>query len=436
MPASAEFTARAHAVLSEVVERFGTPVHLYDARGIDETCEAVNAAFTGLDFREYYAVKALPNPVVMARLAAHGFGFDCSSLPELSLVARAGGTGADVCFTSNNTSRAELAAAAAMGALINVDDVSVLAKLAELPQIPETICIRVNPGSLSNTPEGPFLGTPETAKFGVRIDRLAEACREAGRMGVRRFGLHTMLASNSLHAEPLLVALDILLDQATALRESAGAEVVSVNLGGGVGIPYRPQEQAFDLRSFGAAVRARIERWRGENDGRPMALHLESGRFVTGPHGILITRVVNRMSKWREYVGVDASMSSLMRPGLYPTAYHHVTAAAFADPAAAEAAARGHTEVVDVVGSLCENSDKFAIQRELPPLAEGDVILIHDTGAHGHSMGFTYNGRLRPAEVLLHADDSVQLIRRAETEHDYFATLEDEHARQPARVGA
>ena len=205
----------------------------------------------------------------------------------------------------------------AIGALINVDDVAVLHKLVTLPRVPETICVRVNPGALSGRADCPFLGSPEMAKFGVRIDRLAEVCRGARRSGVRFIGLHMMLGSNALLAEPLLLGLDILLDQATALRQDAGVEVVSVNLGGGIGIPYRPEEQPFDLPGFGDAARARIARWRAGNGGRPMALHLESGRFITGPHGVLVTRVVNRMSKWREYVGVDASMSSLMRP-LYP----------------------------------------------------------------------------------------------------------------------
>jgi diaminopimelate decarboxylase len=425
VPASAAFAARVHDVIGAVVERFGTPVHLYDARGIDETCQALNRALDGVDFREYFAVKALPNPVILAMLARHGFGFDCSSLPELTLVERAGGTGGDICFTSNNTTRTELEAAVAMGALINIDDVTVLRKLVTLPRVPETICVRVNPGVLSGTADCPFLGSPELAKFGVRIDRLAEVCRDAWRSGVRFIGLHMMLASNALLAEPLLLGLDMLLDQATALREDTGVEVVSVNLGGGIGIPYRPEEQPFDLPGFGDAVRARIARWRADNGGRPMALHLESGRFITGPHGVLVTRVVSRMSKWREYVGVDASMSSLMRPGLYPSAYHHITGP-FAGPTP--------TEVVDVVGSLCENSDKFAVQRELPAFAEGDVMLIHDTGAHGHSMGFTYNGRLRPAELLLQPDGSVELIRRAETERDYFATLDFAAARLDARV--
>jgi len=411
MPASAAFEDKIRAVLPDVVARFGTPFHLYDAEGIHQTCDAFNQAFSSLRFREYFAVKALPNPAVLGLLTGHGFGLDCSSLPELTLASQIGARGHDICFTSNNTSRAEFAAAAASGALVTVDDEAVLPKLGT---VPEALCLRVNPGPIAHRRRDAFLGSPESAKFGVRIDRLPLACARARDMGVRSFGLHMMLGSNSLSPEPMLFALDLLLEQLDLLAAHLGVAVDFLNLGGGIGIPYRPEELPFDLPALGAALRQRLDAWRPPDDGQRPAIYLECGRFVTGPHGVLVTRVVNRMSKWREYVGVDASMNALMRPAIYASAYHHITAP-FAE-------GRRH-EVVDVVGSLCENNDRFAEQRDLPALAEGDLLVIHDTGAHGHSMGFTYNGRLRPQELLLHADGSVERIRRAETEQDLFATL-------------
>jgi diaminopimelate decarboxylase len=401
-------------MLPDIVACFGTPFHLYDARGIRETCALFNRTFPGPEFREFFAVKALPNPAVLRLLAGQGLGFDCSSLPELSLAGMAGAAGGDICFTSNNTSPAELAAAVAVGALVNIDDGAVLDKLGALPEVPATLCVRVNPGPLAGRPHDGFLGGPESAKFGVRIDRLPQICARARQMGVRTLGLHMMLGSNSLSPEPMLRALDLLLEQADGLRADPGIDVAFINLGGGIGIPYRPHERRFELTALADGLRRRLGDWERKTGRRRPAIHFESGRYITGPHGVLATRVVNRMSKWREYAGVDACMSALMRPALYPSAYHHITAP-FAGP--------GPGEVVDVVGSLCENNDKFAERRALPALAEGDLLLIHDTGAHGHAMGFTYNGRLRPQELLLHSDGSVELIRRAETEEDYFATL-------------
>lgn len=426
MPISPAFERRLDSVVTRAAEHFGTPFHLYDVQGIQDTCDEFDQAFEGTPYREFFAVKALPNPTALKILADRGFGFDCSSLPELTLARQAGATGHDICFTSNNTSSEELEAAVGMGALINVDDESVLDKLAAMPDIPSTLCFRVHPGKDRQEILDSCLGDTESAKFGIPTDRLAEVCARAQRLGVESFGLHMMLGSGYLTLDPFLLTLDLLLDQAVRLRAELGIEIGFVNLGGGLGIPYRPDERPFALAELGSRIRARLEEWELRHGVSRPRVCFESGRFVTGPHGVLVTRVLNRMSKFREFVGVDASMSALMRPALYPSAYHHITV---------HDAAGRHCEVVDVVGSLCENNDKFARQRALPAVSEGDLLLIHDTGAHAYSMGFTYNGRLRPQELLLHPDGSVERIRRAESQQDYFATLDFPPARL-ARHGA
>jgi diaminopimelate decarboxylase len=418
MPMSQDFSARLRAVLPDIVAHFGTPFHIYDAQGIRDTCASFDRAFTGLSFQEHFAVKALPNPAVLRIVADHGFGFDVSSLPELSLAVRAGATGQDICFTSNNTSAPELAAALDADALITVDDEAVLDRLTGLCagalRMPELLCFRVNPGELFGQDRDTYLGDPVSAKFGVPVDRLPRVCAKARAAGVRAVGLHMMVTSNSLRLEPVLLTLDLLLAQATRIAAEVGVAVPLLNLGGGIGIPYRPHERRFDLSALGAALRGRLAAWPSPCGAPRPELRFECGRVLTGPHGVLVTRVINRMSKWREYVGVDASSSALLRSAIYPNAYHHITAPL----------ATGRTrEVVDVVGALCENSDKLGTQRELPALGEGDVVLVHDTGAHGHAMGFNYNGRLRPQELLLHPGGEVELIRRAETEQDLFATL-------------
>ena len=413
MPMSLSFAERLQPAIPQIVEAFGTPFHIYDEQGLHETAEAFDRAFEGLGYREYFAVKALPNPSVLRLLHRHGFGFDCSSVPELTLAREAGARNEDIMFTSNNTSDAELEAALAVGAVVNADDEAVVARLLATGHPPRLLCLRINPGQHRGGGPDLFLGSPHNAKFGIRTDRLVEVAARARAAGVNRFGLHMMTASNSLTPEPILATLDALLEGADRLRTALGIEVEFCNLGGGIGIPYHPWEEPFDLPGLGAAIRGRLERWKRQRPGpRPRVL-FESGRYVTGPHGVLVTRVINRMSKWRQYVGVDASMSALMRPALYD-AYHHITVAG---------RDFGPMETVDVVGSLCENRDRFATDRQLPVLDEGDLVLIHDTGAHGHAMGFTYNGRLRPKELLLRTDGAVELIRRAETEEDHFATL-------------
>jgi len=410
MPMSDGFRQRLSPCLREIAEQFGTPFHLYDEAGIRATGRALQQAFAGArGFREFFAVKALPNPAILALMRDRGFGFDCSSVPELVLSRRVGGRGDDLMFTSNNTAQEEfLAAAAEGGSILNLDDVTLIDKV---PEFPEQICFRYNPGPRRTGNR--IIGHPEEAKYGVSHDQIIDAYRRARERGATRFGLHTMVCSNELHGKYMVETVRMLLGVVAEVSEALGIEFEFINMGGGLGIPYRPGEAGLDLERMGAAICAVLDAFRAERGSVPR-LFMESGRFMTGPHGVLVTRAINHKHIYREYVGVDACMSSLMRPGIYD-AYHHITVLGKEE-------ARADT-VVDVVGSLCENNDKFAVQRALPAIAEGDLLLIHDTGAHGHAMGFTYNGRLRPQELLLREDGSVELVRRAETLEDHLATL-------------
>lgn len=405
---SRAFRERLLPHLERVADHFGTPFHIYDEAGIRATGEGLKLAFSRVrGFNEYYAVKALPNPRILAIMHDLGFGFDCSSIPELVLSRQAGAKPSDLMFTSNNTSRAEFEEALAHGgAIINLDDISLIDKL---PAMPELICFRYNPGPRR---EGnAIIGEPQKAKFGVAHDQYEEAYRRARDRGARRFGLHTMLVSNELDYRSMIETTRMMLDWAERLGASLGIRFEFTNIGGGLGIPYRPEQSPLDVDALGEAVTGLLAQFESRNGYAP-AIFTESGRYMTGPHGVLVTRAVNRKEIYRTYIGVDACMSSLMRPGMYG-AYHHIDVAGKS----------GEEEVVDVAGSLCENNDKFAEQRSLPRVSDGDLLVIHDTGAHGHSMGFAYNGRLRPQELLLRADGTVERIRRAETMADYFATL-------------
>lgn len=410
MPMSEDFAGRLGPLAQDLAEHFGTPFHIYDEKGIRETARALCRAFSGISgFREYFAVKALPNPAVLAVMREEGFGFDCSSIPELMLSRRVGARGEDIMFTSNNTTAEEFAAAAAEGgSILNLDDVSLIPKV---PRMPELICFRYNPGS--ERTGNSIIGNPMEAKYGVTREQIFDAYRHARELGTRRFGLHTMLASNECNHRYMVETCRMLLRLTGTLADELGIHFEFVNMGGGLGIPYRPDQRPLDLPAMGREIGEAFTAFAGERGWSPR-LYMESGRFMTGPHGTLVTRAINRKEIYRTYVGVDACMSSLMRPGMYG-AYHHITVAA------KEGA--GPEETVDVVGGLCENNDKFAIQRRLPRVEDGDIVFIHDTGAHGHAMGFTYNGKLRPKELLLRQDGSVALIRRAETPADYFATL-------------
>lgn len=396
-----------------IVAAHPTPFYLYDAAGIRGAARALNATFAWAPaFREYFAVKATPNPHILRLLAEEGCGADCSSLPELLLAERAGLAGEHILLTSNDTPAEEFVAARRIGALINLDDLGHLAYLARHAGLPEFISFRYNPGPLR---EGnAIIGRPEEAKFGVTREQLFEGFATARDAGVRRFGLHAMIVSNERDPGSVVATGQLLFGLVAELSAALGICFELVNLGGGIGIPYRPEEAPVDLHAIGTGVRAAYEAtFSGTGLPRP-ALAMECGRLITGPHGYLVASVRHLKRSYRSYAGLDASMANLMRPGMYG-AYHHISVLGKEHLPA--------TERYDVTGSLCENNDKFAVQRPLPTLAPGDLLVIHDAGAHGHAMGFNYNGKLRSAELLLREDGSTQLIRRAETVEDYMATI-------------
>jgi diaminopimelate decarboxylase len=410
MPMSQSFKERLFPVLPTIAGHYGTPFHIYDETGIRETGKALKAAFADIDrFREYYAVKALPNPHILSLMGDMGFGFDCSSIAELLLSRQVGGQGEDIMYTSNNTSLEEfLEAAGAGGSILNLDDISLLSKV---PTLPELICFRYNPGERRTGND--IIGTPTEAKYGVSHQQIIPAYRRAKEMGAKRFGIHTMLASNELNYQYMVHTAAMLLELIAEIEAELAITFEFINIGGGLGIPYKPGIAALDLAAMGREITALFKDFRRARGYEP-ALYMESGRYMTGPHGVLVTTAINRKDIYRTYIGVDASMSSLMRPGIYG-AYHHIDVLGKED--------HQDTETIDVVGSLCENNDKFAIQRTLPKIADGDILIIQDTGAHGIAMGFNYNGNLRPKELLLGSNGKVELIRRAERVEDYFATL-------------
>jgi diaminopimelate decarboxylase len=420
---SAQFEQRLYPLLPQIAAHYGTPFHLYDEAGIRDTGRRLIEGFKKLDgFQEFFAVKALPNPEILKIMNDMGFGFDCSSVTELTLCRRIGARPEQLMFTSNNTSSDDFEAALADGGcLLNLDDISLLAKL---PHLPDLLCFRYNPGPRRTGND--IIGNPVEAKYGVAADQLEDAYRRARDRGVKRFGLHTMLASNELNYTYMVATAEMLLEEVERLSALLGIRFEFINIGGGLGIPYRPDAEPLNFSAMAAEITALFQAFKARNGYMPH-LYMESGRYMTGPHGVLVTTAINRKEIYRTYVGVDASMSALMRPGMYG-AYHHITVMG--------KSAGANVEVVDVTGSLCENNDKFAVQRPLPPIREGDLLLIHDTGAHGHAMGFNYNGKLRPKELLLKADSSVALIRRAETLTDYFATLQFEPDELVPRMAA
>ncbi|MEJ2524489.1 MAG: diaminopimelate decarboxylase [Desulfuromonadales bacterium] len=410
MPMSQAFKDRLFPIAVDLASHYGTPFHIYDERGIRETGERLNQAFSKIEgFREYFAVKALPNPKILALMEELGFGFDCSSIPELILSRQAGGRGEDIMFTSNNTTREEFDRAAADGGcILNLDDISLIAKV---PDFPEQVCFRYNPGPRRTG--NIIIGNPVEAKYGVTHEQLIPAYKMAQQRGAKRFGIHTMVASNERDYTYIVETARMLLQLAEEIAAELGIRFEFLNIGGGLGIPYKPEDAALDLDAMAAEIAGLFANFQARQGYAPR-MYMESGRWITGPHGVLVTRAINHKEIYRQYIGVDACMSALMRPGMYE-AYHHIDVIGKQD--------QTRSQVYDVVGSLCENNDKFAIQRQLPPIDEGDLLAIQDTGAHGHAMGFQYNGRLRPKELLLRTDGSVELIRRAETNADYFQTL-------------
>ncbi len=389
-----------------------TPFHIYDEAGIRANARRLKAAFAwNPGFKEYFAVKACPNPFLLKILKAEGFGADCSSLPELLLAERVGITGEEIMFTSNDTPADEFVAAHKLGAILNLDDLTHLPFLEQAAGLPKLLCFRYNPGLLKGG--NAIIGHPEEAKYGFTREQLFDGYRQAKAKGVKRFGLHTMVASNELNPQYFIDTAELLFDLVAEISRTVGIAFEFVNLGGGIGIPYKPEQEAVDLERVGAGIRKAYEaRLKGLP---PLRLCLECGRMVTGPYGYLVTRVRHIKHTYKCYAGLDACMANLMRPALYGS-YHHITVLGKETrPAAVK---------YDVTGSLCENNDKFAIDRLLPELAPGDLLVIHDTGAHGHAMGFQYNGKLRSAELLLREDGAIVPIRRAETPEDYFATLD------------
>ncbi|MEN8167807.1 MAG: diaminopimelate decarboxylase [Pseudomonadota bacterium] len=408
MPISKDFAERLATSLEKIAEHYGTPFHLYDEKGIRETGKGLIQAFAGIEgFKEYFAVKALPNPHIMRIMQSMGFGFDCSSIAELKLSRDLGASGEQIMFTSNDTSDADFAAAEADGGcVLNLDDISLIDKV---PHMPELVCFRYNPGERRSG--NSIIGNPIEAKYGVAHDQLLDAYQQIKERGAKRFGLHTMLASNELNYSYMVETARMLLERVEWISSQLGISFDFINIGGGLGIPYRPEQQPLDIQAMAREIGELFEVFRSHNGYAPK-LYMESGRFMTGPHGVLVTRAINRKEIYRTYVGVDACMSALMRPGMYG-AYHHIDVLGKS----------GEQEIVDVAGSLCENNDKFAIQRPLPKIKDGDLLYIHDSGAHGHAMGFNYNGKFRPKELLLREDGAVELIRREETLDDLFATL-------------
>lgn len=400
--------------IEEIARTYPTPFHIYDEKAIRENARRLNAAFSWApQFQEYYAVKAAPNPYLLKILKEEGFGGDCSSLAELVLCEKAGITGENIMFTSNETPIAEYQMAKQLGAILNLDDITHIDYIDRQIGLPEVISFRYNPGPLRGGNE--IIGKPEEAKYGLTREQLFDAYRIMKEKGATRFGIHTMVISNELNREFFVETAKMMFSLIHDLTTELGITFSFVNFGGGIGIPYRPGEQAVDLEALGQEVKAVYDAYITAKGLAPLKICLECGRMITGPYGYLVTQAVHRKDTYKHYIGVDASMSNLMRPGMYGS-YHEITVLD------KEKAPRDH--VYDVVGSLCENCDKFAINRALPAIEMGDYLVIHDAGAHGHAMGFNYNGKLRSAELLLKPDGSVQQIRRAETLDDLFATLD------------
>ena len=399
----------------EIREQIPTPFYVYDEAGIRANARLLKAAFSwNPGFREYFAVKATPNPFLLKILHEEGCGCDCATYTELLLSEAVGITGHDVIFSSNDTPELDMRKARDMGVYINLDDATYVDFLASMGPVPETVCLRYNPGgsfSLGNT----IMDMPRDAKYGMTEDQMAGAITRLMKLGTKHFGVHAFLASNTTTNEYYPALAGQLFRLAVRLRNATGAHISFIDLSGGIGVDYRPEQPRCDIGVIGEGVRVKYEEILTPNDMGDVAIFTELGRFMLAPYGHLISTVIHEKHIYREYVGLDACAANLMRPAMYG-AYHHITVLGKED------AILDH--VYDVTGGLCENNDKFAIERSLPEIQIGDIVAIHDTGAHGFSMGYNYNGKLRSAEVLLKEDGSFQLIRRAETPEDYFATFD------------
>ncbi len=413
--------------IEKIMETHPSPFYLYDEKGIRENARRFLRAFSWMpNFKNYFAIKACPNPYILKILKEEGMGADCSSLPELILAERIGMKGEEIMFSSNDTPAGEFKKASDLGAIINLDDITFIEGLEKEAGIPELICVRYNPGPLRKIKGNPIIGKPEEAKYGMTKEQIFEAFEVLKKKGSKRFGLHTMLVSNELNPDVLAGTAEMMFDLALEVFQKTKIKVEFVNLGGGIGIPYKPEEKPVDLEELSERIKNLYEKiiypvklpsalFNGvKNNLLSLKLVMECGRMVTGPYGYLVTKVIHKKHTYKEYIGVDACMANLMRPAIYG-AYHHITVLGKEDLPS--------SNIYDVVGSLCENNDKFAINRKLPKIEIGDIIIIHNTGAHGHAMGFNYNGKLRSAELILKENGKVEQIRRPETIDDYFATL-------------
>ncbi len=402
--------------LEEIVKEYPTPFHLYDEKGIRENAQKLKEAFSwNKGYREYFAVKATPNPFILNILKDYGCGADCSSMTELMMSDCLGFSGSDIMFSSNNTPAEEFQYADKIGGIINLDDITHIEFLKKaIGHIPETISCRYNPGGIFKI-SNDIMDNPGDSKYGLTTEQMFEAFRILKGYGAKNFGIHAFLASNTVTNEYYPLLAKVLFELAVKLKKETGAHISFINLSGGIGIPYRPGQEANDIKAIGEGVREVYEEILVPEGMGDVAIYTELGRFMLGPYGGLVARAIHEKHTHKEYIGVDACAVNLMRPAMYG-AYHHITVMG------KEGDVCSHK--YDVVGSLCENNDKFAIDRMLPEISNGDLLFIHDTGAHGYAMGYNYNGKLKSAELLLKEDGSVQMIRRAETPRDYFATFD------------
>ena len=404
--------------LKELINKFSTPFYLYDEKAIRKNMREFTKAFSIFPiFREHFAVKACPNPYILKILESEGCGADCSSMPELMLSEISGIKGEKVIFTSNETPAEEYMLAYKQGNIINLDDITHIEFLKDTlgGKLPETICFRYNPGQVKQGCNSFFIGKPEEAKYGLTHEQIIEAYKICKAENVKHFGLHTMVASNELNPDFFADTAKLVFELAVEIKEKTGVCIEFVDLGGGIGIPYKSDQKKVDYNEVAKKIRCLYDKIIVPAGLDPLGIYWECGRPITGPYGWLITRVIHKKHIYREYIGVDSCMADLMRPGMYG-AYHELTVSGKENAPI--------TETYDVVGSLCENCDKFAVQRKLPKIEIGDIIIIHDAGAHGRAMGFNYNGKLRCGEILMREDNSFKEIRRRETINDYFATLD------------
>lgn len=410
--------------IEKIIKKYPTPFHIYDEKAIRENARAFYKAFDWVEggspagrhgFKNYFAIKATPNPYIMKILKEEGMGVDCSSYTELLLAEKVGFKGEEMVFPSNDTAAKEFQLAKKLGAIIILDDISDIPFLEKAAGIPDIIAFRYNPGLLRKHKGNFIIGHPEDQKYGLTHDQMLEAYGIMKKKGVERFGFHSMFASNERDPNAFIETADILFDLAVEINRKLNIRFEFIDLSGGIGVPYKPEEDPVDLKKISQGIKKLYEQKITGNKLNPIRIVMECGRMLTGPYGHLVTTVLHKKNIYKQYVGLDASMANLMRPAMYG-AYHHITIMGKEN--------NPLDHIYDVTGSLCENNDKFAINRKLPQVEIGDILVIHDTGAHGHAMGFNYNGKLRSAELLLKPDGNVELIRRAETPEDYFATLD------------